>query len=461
MNKNFYNDDDTDEKIDELDSYVSKNDNDDMELEDDAGSIKGKISIPQILNKNRMFLVIGIVAVLLIAILALNTGKKKKDAKESYTLGDPDKITVGKGQEESEDNLTPEERAELERIANETAGASGNETNGEMAEVSSVQPNYNTGNINPNYQDDTIYQNTGGFSNIDSSDDRESNSAGTVSPFEDSKEKKKEDGRKSGISFKKNENSDMTQNTIVNEENSIPQIQKENREMVDTDQNKQKSKRAFLSEQGNKIFFSSNYVMPNLSKYELKAGTLIPGVLVTEINSDLPGNIVGFVSTNVYDFHKKRVLVPMGTKILGRYDSELSYGQNRVLIVWERLIFPNGNTLLLDNFQGVDLLGRAGMSGKVNYHGWKLLRSVVLSSLLGATTNGLGRVSVSADNRGNRSVSIGGGAADEANESLTQAVRSMIDRDLNRQPTVKIKQGSRFNIFVTKDMIIPPYKKDK
>jgi type IV secretory pathway VirB10-like protein len=117
--------------------------------------------------------------------------------------------------------------------------------------------------------------------------------------------------------------------------------------------------------------YSDSLPVPRQFPYELKAGTIIPGILITGINSDLPGNVLGQVSENVWDTATgKYVLIPKGTRILGVYDSEVSFGQRRVLLVWNRLVFPNGTTLDIAGSPGVDQAGYSGLSGRVNEH-WR------------------------------------------------------------------------------------------
>ena len=228
-------------------------------------------------------------------------------------------------------------------------------------------------------------------------------------------------------------------------------------QVIDTTQNRQESKRKFIETQRNKSYYSTNTVMPPMSRYELKTGTMIPAVLLTAINSDLPGEIIAQVTSDVHDFRTlKHTLIPMGSRIIGRYDSNVTYGQNRLLVVWDRIIFPNGNTLALDNYQGVDLLGNSGMKGKVNNHFWKLLRSVILSAGINVAAGRLEDINVNVGSSSKARVSIGRGASDASGNIETIGSR-MVEKDLNQQPTIKIKRGSRFNIFVNSDMVLPVY----
>jgi len=139
-----------------------------------------------------------------------------------------------------------------------------------------------------------------------------------------------------------------------------------------SDPNRQGEKIDFLRSSGGSLTpqgYSANLPIPQQFPYELKAGTIIPGIMLTGINSDLPGNVIAQVSENVWDTATGRhVLIPKGTRILGVYDSQVTFGQRRVLLVWNRLIFPNGTTLDISGSPGVDQAGYSGLSGRVNEH---------------------------------------------------------------------------------------------
>ena len=231
-----------------------------------------------------------------------------------------------------------------------------------------------------------------------------------------------------------------------------------NNQLNDNDQNRQEAKRNFVSNLRNEPYYSSNTRIPALGKYELKTGDLIPSALITAINSDLPGDIVAQVTRDVKDYRTmKHTLIPMGSRIIGKYDSSVTYGQNRVLVVWQRIVFPDGSHLVLDNFQGVDLLGNTGLKGKTNNHFWKILRSVILSAGINMATGTLESVNVNIDGSSRSRVNVEAGANDAANNIKSIGER-LVEKDLNRQPTIMIKQGHRFNIFVNKDIILSPYR---
>lgn len=189
------------------------------------------------------------------------------------------------------------------------------------------------------------------------------------------------------------------------------------------------------------------------SPYELKAGSFIPGILVSGVDSQIEGKMIGLVRENVYDSTAgKHLLIPKGTKIIGEYSSGVAYGQDRIFIIWQRLIFPNGKSLLLENFPGVDLSAYAGMKGRVNNHNIELLKSVILSSVLGG---GAALVNRSKDTR---IQSWENAMASGAGERILDIGDSLAERILNIKPTITIKPGSRFNIIVNADLILEPYK---
>lgn len=218
------------------------------------------------------------------------------------------------------------------------------------------------------------------------------------------------------------------------------------------EQNGQADKKAFLNSQSNTKFYNSYMEMEAIAPYEVKAGSIIPGIIYTGINSELPGNIIGLVRENVYDtVTGSTLLIPQGTKIMGKYDSSVTFGQERVLIVWDRLIFPNGKSIGLDNMPGVDLSGYAGMKDKVNNHYFKLLQAVVLSSFLGA-----GEAIITRDEYGKDDWRYEAGKG--GGEVIIDFGNKMADKILNQQPTLEIRLAQKFNIMVVSDLILSPYE---
>jgi type IV secretion system protein TrbI len=187
------------------------------------------------------------------------------------------------------------------------------------------------------------------------------------------------------------------------------------------------------------------------SPYTLFAGTILPCVLTQGINSDLPGQIGCMISENVYDTVTGRhLLLPQGTKVIGTYDSRIAYGQSRVLVVWTRLLRPDGGTLSLEGMPGVDLSGYAGITGHVNNHYLRLLSGVVLGSLIGASA----QIAVGANSQNPSFAQL---AIQGAGQNINEAGQQITRKNLNIQPTIEVPPGGRLNIFATKDIILPPW----
>ncbi|MDR1510045.1 MAG: TrbI/VirB10 family protein [Synergistaceae bacterium] len=202
--------------------------------------------------------------------------------------------------------------------------------------------------------------------------------------------------------------------------------------------------------------YSDSLPEPQRFPYELKTGTVIPGILISGINSDLPGNVLAQVSENVWDTATgKFVLIPKGTRIIGVYDSQVSFGQRRVMLVWNRLIFPNGTTLNIAGSPGVDQAGYSGLSGKVNEHWGTMLKSALLASVFvaGAEIVYDSDSGGNSDNKSPRDV-----AAENAAGSIIDMGTKLMNRAADVQPTITIRPGKKMGIFVQKDVVFPfPY----
>lgn len=244
----------------------------------------------------------------------------------------------------------------------------------------------------------------------------------------------------------------------LKEEGSLPNINigpdlsKLQTERISDDINKQPEKKAFLSENPKKNY-NEDILKEPISKYEIKAGGIIPGVMLTGINSDLPGTMTADVREDVYDTVTGRILlIPKGTRVIGKYSSSISFGQSRVLVVWQRLIFPNGKSINLENFEGADMSGYSGLVGTVDNHTLKLFQGVILSSILGAAA---GIIDDNGNNNNNNSWRNNAGRG--AGEEIVTIGEAIASRLLAVQPTIKIAPGSRFNIMVNSDLILEPY----
>jgi len=190
-----------------------------------------------------------------------------------------------------------------------------------------------------------------------------------------------------------------------------------------------------------------------LSPYELKRGSIIPAVLIGGINSELPGNIIAQIRESIYDtVTGNHLLIPQGSKLIGVYGSQVQYGQTRVLIAFNSIVFPDGQTLNIGAMNGIDQEGYAGFADQVDHHYSKIFGSAFLLGMLSGEINiENGKVTFVSGHQGfNTSQTV-----------LEQTAGQMISKNLNIAPTIKIRSGYRFNIFVTKDMILEPLKQSR
>lgn len=189
--------------------------------------------------------------------------------------------------------------------------------------------------------------------------------------------------------------------------------------------------------------YSQSRLIPVKSKYELKAGSVIPCVLLTNINSEISGPVIAMVSENVYDSVTGRYLVlPQGAKILGTYDGRVPVGGSRLAIAFQRTTYPDGDTLDLEGIPGSDLTGANGLSGDVNNHYWQMFGT---SFIMGVINYG----QTAAGNVGN-----GDSLTSSTGQSVGQSAQSSIAPKLNVSPTITIPGGSAFNIIVMQDFIL-------
>jgi type IV secretory pathway VirB10-like protein len=222
----------------------------------------------------------------------------------------------------------------------------------------------------------------------------------------------------------------------------------------DSDPNLQLRKNAFVDGQGGAK--TADYGVATIqhprSPYELKAGTIIPAVLINAINSDLPGPVVGQVRENVYDtVSGNSLLVPQGVRLLANYDSMVAWGQERVLLCWNRLIFPNGDSLDLQCMPAADLQGAAGLTDSVDEHWFRILKGAAVASLLAATTQGI------AGSTTGFNPTVPQVWASNAAGDINQVGQQLTRRNLSIQPTITVRPGYSVNVMVTRDLVIPPY----
>lgn len=218
------------------------------------------------------------------------------------------------------------------------------------------------------------------------------------------------------------------------------------------DPNGQISKEDFFNQDIKDLGYLPNQVVPQLSLFELKRGSVIPATLVTGLNSDLPGRITAQVSQNVYDSATgHRLLIPQGSKLFGRYDSKVSFGQERVLVVWTDLIFPNGSTLQIGGMAGTDAEGYGGFSDKVDRHVLRTFGSAALIALIGT---GIDMSMPESSTRATQDTASDAARRNFA-ETFGRVAEQTISKNLNVQPTIRIRPGYKFNLLVDQDIIFP------
>jgi type IV secretory pathway VirB10-like protein len=220
-------------------------------------------------------------------------------------------------------------------------------------------------------------------------------------------------------------------------------------------QNGQDRKLAFVNASVDRRTTSPDKIAAPASSYVVQAGNVIPASLITGIRSDLPGQITAQVTENVYDSPTGRfLLVPQGTRLIGVYDSQVSFGQSRVLLVWTRLIMPNGRSIVLERQPGADTAGYAGLEDEVDNHWGALFKAALLSTLLGVGSElGAGSDSGTGNNGGLiQALRLG------ASDSLNQTGQKIVQRNLNIQPTLTIRPGFPVRVIVNRDLVLEPYK---
>ena len=215
----------------------------------------------------------------------------------------------------------------------------------------------------------------------------------------------------------------------------------------------QAAKEDFFNQDIAELGYLPNAVVGQVSPYELKRGSVILATLVTGINSDLPGRITAQVSQNVYDSATGRhLLIPQGAKLFGRYDSDVSFGQNRVLVIWTDVIFPDGATLQVGGMAGTDTAGYGGFGDEVDNHYLETFGSAILVALIGAGTE----MMIPQDRNSSGTANSAEDAARRSfAESFGEFSEQTTSRNLNVQPTLEIRPGYQFNVLVDQDIVFP------
>ena len=221
----------------------------------------------------------------------------------------------------------------------------------------------------------------------------------------------------------------------------------------DNDPNKQEQKEEFYLEKQSATEYLLHTRNQQQSPLEVKTGTVIPATMIGGLNSDLPGMILAQVSQNVYDTATgDYLLIPQGSRLVGKYDSFIAYGQNRALVVWNRIVYPDGSTLELESMPGTDQGGFAGLKDQVDNHYFRIFGSALLMSVI------TGMYDYSQNTGGGYygcEQSAGDAMSSAVARELAQTSQMLLSKNLDIQPTIKIRPGYKLNVMVNRDIIFP------
>jgi len=213
----------------------------------------------------------------------------------------------------------------------------------------------------------------------------------------------------------------------------------------------QARKAAFVAGGGREPSVYSGRVTDPAGRYVVSAGSTIAAALITGLSSDLPGQVVAQVTEDVFDSVSGRTrLVPQGTRLIGVYDARVTYGQSRALVVWTRMIFPDGRSIDLDRLIGTDAAGQSGVADRVDNHTGKLLMAGLLSTLFGVGAN-------AATMGGGDNSDIAYAIRESAGRSVENAGDKIVSRQLDVQPTITVRPGARVRALVSRDLVLPAW----
>jgi type IV secretion system protein VirB10 len=219
---------------------------------------------------------------------------------------------------------------------------------------------------------------------------------------------------------------------------------------VGADPNGQRRKNEMVGRSNGSDNINPHRLEGPVSPWTVNAGSVIAASLITGLNSDLPGMVTAQVTENVNDSVTGRtLLIPQGSRLIGSYDSVVAFGQSRALVVWQRIILPDGSSIRIDNVPATDTEGHAGLADRVDRHTWQLLNGVVLSTLLGVGTE-LGAGSGESD--------LVRAIRESTQQSGARAGDRLVQRNLDVQPTLKVRPGWPLRIVVHKDIVLRPWR---
>jgi type IV secretion system protein TrbI len=212
----------------------------------------------------------------------------------------------------------------------------------------------------------------------------------------------------------------------------------------------QAHKLAFVSGKVDRDTTSPHDMVVASSPYVIMAGSLLAASLVTGLNSDLPGIAIAQITENVFDtVTGEHLLIPQGARLMGKYDSVIAFGQRRALAVWNRIILPNGNSVIIDNLPAADAAGYAGLEDEVDTHSWQLLKGIGLATVFGVSSE---------LTLGNNSDALIQALKQSVQTNTNQAGQRMVERELDVQPTITVRPGWPVRVIVAKDLVLKPYR---
>ena len=217
-----------------------------------------------------------------------------------------------------------------------------------------------------------------------------------------------------------------------------------------SDPNGQLHKLALVGAQTSESATSTHHLLPPQSPWVVSSGTVIAASLITGLNSDLPGQVTAQVTENVYDSPTGRVLlIPQGARLIGRTDNVVAYGQSRALVVWQRLVLPDGSSLQLDNIPAADEMGHPGLSDRIDRHTWALVKGIAFSTLLGVGSE----LSFGSDD--GRLVRA---LRQSAETGSDRAAGQITSKNLEVQPTLRVRPGWPVRVIVNQDILLVPWE---
>ena len=232
----------------------------------------------------------------------------------------------------------------------------------------------------------------------------------------------------------------------------LPSAPEANRLALDPerDQNNQQRKLDFLSQRDTDGIYNPHALQTPASPYQVMAGSVIAASLITGIDSDLPGLVVAQVTENVHDTVTGRtLLIPQGSRLIGTYDSVIAFGQSRALLVWQRIVLPDGSSIEIDNLPATDTAGYAGLEDEVDHHTWRLIKGIALATLLGVGTE----LSLGSDES-----DLVRAIRESTQRNVNRAGQRITEKNLNIQPTITIRPGWPLRVIVHRDLVLRPYQ---